>query len=312
MNSDAMPATTIDHGAESTPPERGRQIVGALAYVVLMFCTGFAVAVALGSIVLLLSTPAQAADDMQFGLIAQDADGRRRSLPLVDTDIRIQVSGPIAHARIEQHFENPSDRWFEAIYLFPLPDDAAVSRMRMRVGERIIEAEIQPREQAARTYQQAKAAGQRAALLEQQRPNMFTSRVANIGPHERIVVELEIRQQIEYRAIDGVGHQRLRLPLVVGPRYLPAGVLPPGEDRDLAAPVAMPHRRHSLATPGSAAFPAPASNRVAARRQRRRPGDVPVPRHPPCGTRPRRGWSPGAPGGRPCAGATRRRCTGSR
>ena len=77
MNSDAMPATTIDHGAESTPPERGRQIVGALAYVVLMFCTGFAVAVALGSIVLLLSTPAQAADDMQFGLIAQDADGRR-------------------------------------------------------------------------------------------------------------------------------------------------------------------------------------------------------------------------------------------
>lgn len=240
MNSDAMPARALERPNEAASHDRGRQILDLLAYIVLMFCTGFAVAVALGSIVLLLSSPAMAAPEDRGGLLAHAADGRPLPLPLVDTDVRIQVSGPIAHVRVEQRFENPTDQWFEGIYLFPLPDDAAIDSMRMHVGERVIESEIQEREQAARSYQQAKAAGQRTALLEQQRPNMFTSRVANIGPGEHIRIELEYRQQLDYRSVDGIGRQQLRLPLVVGPRYMPAGVLATDDEARITAPVAAP------------------------------------------------------------------------
>ena len=240
MNSDAMPARALERPNEAASHDRGRQILDLLAYIVLMFCTGFAVAVALGSIVLLLSSPAMAAPEDRGGLLAHAADGRPLPLPLVDTDVRIQVSGPIAHVRVEQRFENPTDQWFEGIYLFPLPDDAAIDSMRMHVGERVIESEIQEREQAARSYQQAKAAGQRTALLEQQRPNMFTSRVANIGPGDHVRIELEYRQQLDYRRVDGIGRQQLRLPLVVGPRYVPAGALATGEEARIAAPVAAP------------------------------------------------------------------------
>ena len=87
----------------------------------------------------------------------------------------------------------------------------------MRVGERIIEGQIREREQARAEYRRAAASGRRASLVEQQRPNIFTSRVANIAPGEEIEVEIDLQQTLRFDE----GEVRLRFPLVVGPRYIP-------------------------------------------------------------------------------------------
>jgi len=90
----------------------------------------------------------------------------------------------------------------------------------MRVGERVIEGQIQERQAAQRTYESARAAGQRTALMDQERPNIFTSRIANIAPHESVAVEIEYQQTLRYEG----GRYSMRFPMVVGPRYIP-GVL---------------------------------------------------------------------------------------
>lgn len=140
-----------------------------------------------------------------------------RNAPRLDTDVAIQVSGMLARVTVKQTFRNPSDEWVEAIYAFPLPQDSAVDHMRMRAGEVVIEGEIREKQQARREYQQAKQQGKRASLLEQQRPNIFTSSLANVAPMEKVEVEIEYQQAILHR--DGVFS--LRFPMVVGPRYIP-------------------------------------------------------------------------------------------
>ncbi len=137
--------------------------------------------------------------------------------PLVETTVNITITGLIARTTVVQQFYNPSEEWAEGIYVFPLPDQAAVDHMRMKVGERIIEGQIQEREQAKKTYDKAKAAGKQASLVEQERPNMFTTSVANIAPHTPITVEIEYQ---EMAAFDQ-GRFALRFPMVVGPRYIP-------------------------------------------------------------------------------------------
>src|SRR6266566_3742243 len=111
----------------------------------------------------------------------------------------------------------------EGIYVFPLPEDAAVDHLRMQVGDRVIEGIIQERSTAKAQYEQAKQEGQRASLVEQERPNVFTTSVANIAPGAAIAVEIEYQQTVRYDA----GQFRLRFPMVVGPRYIP-GVPAPG------------------------------------------------------------------------------------
>ena len=137
--------------------------------------------------------------------------------PLVATDIALTVSGPIIRATVTQRFENPSDAWVEGKYVFPLPEDSGVDRLRMQIGDRFIEGEIHERAQARQIYEQARAQGQRASLLEQERPNMFTTSVANIGPGETIIV------QIEYQDVARLndGTFELRAPLAITPRYIP-------------------------------------------------------------------------------------------
>ncbi|MCB1889439.1 MAG: marine proteobacterial sortase target protein [Rhodocyclaceae bacterium] len=233
---------------------RARGTIDVLATIVLMFLTALGVALALASVVLLLATPAYAAttpdamlvpmkraDAGQGTLLFREAGGPGQfAAPLLATDVQIHVSGPLAHTRVEQTFLNPADDWFEGIYVFPLPENAAVSRVRMRIGDRLIEAEIQERGEARATYEAARAAGQRAALVEQERPNLFTTSVANIGPRQEIVIELEYRQALDYRVENGRGGYSLRFPMVVGPRYLPGGG-GTDEERDLVvagAPVA--------------------------------------------------------------------------
>ena len=140
-----------------------------------------------------------------------------RPAPVLDTDIQGRISGLIGRFTIRHKFRNPSDDWVEGIYVFPLPPNAAVDTLRMRIGERVIEGEIQEKAQARRTYGAAKKSGRKASLVEQERPNIFTTSIANIGPGEEVSVEIEYQHTLGYDA----GAFSLRLPLVVGPRYIP-------------------------------------------------------------------------------------------
>ncbi len=137
--------------------------------------------------------------------------------PLLDTQVSMRITGMINRVTLIQEFTNQTDRWQEGIYVFPLPENAAVDRMRLRVGERIIEGQIKERQAAKKTYEQAKQNGQRAALTEQERPNIFTTSVANIAPNETVIVEIEYQQLVRYDS----GTFSLRFPMVVGTRYIP-------------------------------------------------------------------------------------------
>ncbi|PDT09476.1 marine proteobacterial sortase target protein [Rhizobium sp. M1] len=141
--------------------------------------------------------------------------------PRLKTDVAIDVSGPIARVKVTQRFQNPSQGWVEGTYVFPLPENSAVDALKMQIGERFIEGQIKPRQEAREIYEQAKAEGKKTALLEQQRPNIFTNQVANIGPGEEIVVQIEYQQTVRQSG----GEFSLRFPMVVAPRYNPAPIV---------------------------------------------------------------------------------------
>lgn len=156
------------------------------------------------------------------GLYLSNAPGSVRPATRLSTDISIDVTGIVATVSVAQRFRNESDDWVEGIYVFPLPDDAAVDKLVMQIGERRIEGEIQEREQAKRTYEQARAAGQQASLVEQERPNLFTTSVANIAPRQEIVIEIGYLQSAEYDQ----GEFSLRMPMTLTPRFVPGAGLP--------------------------------------------------------------------------------------
>lgn len=154
-------------------------------------------------------------------LVPLPEPGSYASLPSLHTDVHIRASGIVAKVDVRQRFENRTGEWLEAVYVFPLPDQAAVTRLRLRIGERIVEGRIRERTEAKRTYLAAKAAGKRTGLVEQERPNLFTTSVANVAPGEAITVELDYVETLEYRD----GEFSLRFPLVAGPRYIPGSPL---------------------------------------------------------------------------------------
>jgi Ca-activated chloride channel family protein len=137
--------------------------------------------------------------------------------PLLATDVEMRVTGMVARAVVRQHFTNPSTDWAEGVYVFPLPEDAAVDHLTMKVGDRVIEGVIQERAAARTVYEAARTQGRRASLVEQERPNVFTASVANIAPGAAIEIQIEYQQAVRY---DG-GRLGLRFPMVVGPRYVP-------------------------------------------------------------------------------------------
>ncbi len=143
------------------------------------------------------------------------ADPVIRQADMLSTEIETVITGFIVRTKVRQHFRNPSKDWMEGIYQFPLPDDAAVDGMTMIIGERRIVSEIQEKKQAKKTYQKAAAAGKKAALLSQQRPNMFTTSVANIEPGGDIIIELSFQS---LAAQDGVNFT-WRMPQAITPRY---------------------------------------------------------------------------------------------
>ena len=137
--------------------------------------------------------------------------------PTVDTRVRFDVTGVIARATVVQRFRNPLNVWIEGVYVFPLPESSAVDHLRMRAGDRVIEGQIREKEQARQEFQRAAVEGKRATLVEQQRPNLFTSRVANLGPLDELEVEIEYQQTLELEE----GRVGLRFPLTLTPRYMP-------------------------------------------------------------------------------------------
>ncbi|NDQ57064.1 MAG: marine proteobacterial sortase target protein [Acidipila sp.] len=143
--------------------------------------------------------------------------GRFESVPLVHTEVMVDVRGLVAAATVTQQYVNSSATPIEAVYIFPLPHDAAVYDMEIRVGNRVIRSVIREREEAKRVYEAAKSEGKRAALLEQERPNVFTASVANIMPNDHVEVRLRYVEPLRWEA----GRMRLVFPMVVGPRYVP-------------------------------------------------------------------------------------------
>ena len=147
---------------------------------------------------------------------------------LQSSKVHFDISGMVATVTLEQAFRNDSGRWLEGVYAFPLPATAAVRAMEMRLGERRIIGKIRERAEAKKIYREAKAAGKKTSLVEQQRPNLFSNRVANIAPGETIVVRLEYVQQVGYQA----GQFSLRFPATITARYMPGAPLEAAADPD--------------------------------------------------------------------------------
>jgi Ca-activated chloride channel homolog len=137
--------------------------------------------------------------------------------PLKHTEVRGAVSGFIARVEVTQTFENLSAQNIEAVYAFPLPENAAVDEMTIEVGNRTVRGIIKKRDEARAIYENAKQTGHVAALLDQERPNIFTQAVANILPGEQVVVTIGYLQTLRYED----GSYEFVFPTVVGPRYIP-------------------------------------------------------------------------------------------
>lgn len=137
--------------------------------------------------------------------------------PLEHTDVRAEISGFISRVTLTQRFGNTSKEPIEAIYVFPLPDRAAVDRMTMKVGDRTVVGKIKRREEARAIYDAARNAGKAASLLDEERPNIFTQSVANIMPGENIEITISYVDILAYED----GTYSFVYPMVVGPRYIP-------------------------------------------------------------------------------------------
>jgi Ca-activated chloride channel homolog len=153
-------------------------------------------------------------------LLYRSATGEFEPVALAHTDVALDVRGLVASATVTQQYVNSSNAPIEAVYVFPLPHDAAVYDLEIRIGDRVIRSVIREREEAKRVYEAAKSAGQHTALVEEERPNIFTASVANIMPGDRIDVRLQYVDPLTWND----GKVRLTFPMVIGPRYIPGSV----------------------------------------------------------------------------------------
>lgn len=151
------------------------------------------------------------------GLLRVATDDGIKEIPLQETTIDSHVVGTVAETMVTQVFANPFDEPIEAIYTFPLDDDAAVDDYWIHVGDRSIHGIMKRRAEAKKIYEKAKKEGRSAALMEQERTNIFTQSVANIMPGETIEVQMHVVQPLEQED----GRYALVFPTVVGPRYVP-------------------------------------------------------------------------------------------
>ena len=140
-------------------------------------------------------------------------------VPLKHTDVKAHIIGYIATVDVTQRYHNPFAGKIEAVYVFPLPSNAAVSEFLMTIGDRRIRGIIRERAEAERIYSEAKHQGYVASLMTQERPNVFTQAVANIEPGKSIDVNIKFFHTLEYSD----GWYEYVFPMVVGPRFNPPG-----------------------------------------------------------------------------------------
>lgn len=159
--------------------------------------------------------------DAKSGSLLLKEDGAYTEAIRLWIDVDITVSGPTLRTRVTQIFRNPTNDWVEATYVYPLATEGAVDTLKMVVGDRVIVGDIKERRQARVIYEQARRNGQKAALTEQERPNIFTNSVANIGPGETVLVQIEYQEPVHQAG----NEYSLRVSLVVGPRYDPAPIV---------------------------------------------------------------------------------------
>ncbi len=146
-----------------------------------------------------------------------DKPGEYLKAPTLNSDVNIHITGIVARVKVTQTFTNPTSEWLNGLYVFPLPELAAVDHLQMRIGQRLIEGQIQVKEKARQIFAQAKKAGKKASLVEQRQGNLFTNQLANIGPGETVVVSIEYQQSVDYDQ----GQFSIRFPMVAAPRYTP-------------------------------------------------------------------------------------------
>ena len=153
--------------------------------------------------------------------VKQVQDGKEQlvPVPLKHTDVKASIAAYISSTTVRQQFHNPYAEKIEAVYAFPLPENAAINEFIMTVGQRKIRGIIREREEAKQLYQEARAQGHVASLLTQERPNVFTQSVANIEPGKQIDIEITYYHTLTYAD----GWYEWAFPMVVGPRYNLAG-----------------------------------------------------------------------------------------
>ncbi|EUA91210.1 von Willebrand factor type A domain protein [Mycobacterium ulcerans str. Harvey] len=141
------------------------------------------------------------------------ADGRR--LPLKAVSVQTAVVGMTATSTVRQRFVNTGDTAIEATYVFPLPARAGVTDFVADLAGRRVVGVLEERGQAREDYEQALAAGQRAAIVEEDRPDVFSVRVGNLGPGEQATIEMCLTGPLAFED----GEATYRFPLVIAPRY---------------------------------------------------------------------------------------------
>jgi Ca-activated chloride channel homolog len=153
------------------------------------------------------------------GSLCTEIAEKKVAVPLKHTDVNAAIQGYIATVKVTQQFQNPYDGKIEAVYIFPLPENAAVNEFVMVIGDRRIRGIIRERQEAEKIYQEAKRQGYVASLLTQERPNIFTQSVANIEPGKAIDITITYFHTLAY--VDG--WYEFVFPMVVGPRFNPPG-----------------------------------------------------------------------------------------
>ena len=156
-------------------------------------------------------------EEVTQGVVSYHINGQQKQMLALDTQVEMAVSGLINRVTVKQIFNNIEQEWINAKYVFPLPDNAGVDCMELVIGERVVKGIIKPKQQAKQAFERAKQQGKQASLVSQQRSNIFTTQLANIGPQQQIVVEITYLETVSYQ--DGMFS--LRFPLVVAPRYRP-------------------------------------------------------------------------------------------
>jgi Ca-activated chloride channel family protein len=156
-------------------------------------------------------------EDPGTGTLLAKIEAKDVIMPLKHTDVHAAISGYIGTVEVTQQFLNPYSGKIEAVYMFPLPHNSSVNEFIMTIGERRIRGIIRERKEAEQIYQEAKQQGYIVSLLTEERPNVFTQRVANLEPGKQIDVHIKYFQTLEY--VDG--WFEFVFPMVVGPRFNP-------------------------------------------------------------------------------------------